>query len=395
MTDNEYRDNHYVPVWYQKRFIVRGQRHQELYRLDLKPDAVTDSQGNTHTKNAVHRSGPKHLCVQPDLYTAKLGGIQSTAIERLFFGQIDANGRKAVDYLESFSHPSMDRSAFTDLMYFMSSQRLRTPKGLDWLSSVLSTADRNALLREMVRLKRLFGAVWMEGVWQIADASKSGTKFIFSDHPVTVYNRACPPGSEWCRGANDPDVRFAATHTVFPLSAEKALILTNLTWVRNPYQSETAMRPNPVLAREAVMGVMDIQTHRQLSQQEVREINFIIKSRAYRYVAAGAEEWLYPERHVKESDWSRFGEGYLLMPDPRAVVYSTGTMLGYSGGRTAAFDAYGRRPGQMGYSFHEEPGDEFDTLHRFQREFAAQFGPVRRGRSFFSGRLGPARDAGE
>ncbi|MGA3372439.1 MAG: hypothetical protein ABSC48_11840 [Terracidiphilus sp.] len=61
-----------------------------------------------------------------------------------------------------------------------------------------------------------------------------------------------------------------------------------------------------------MFNVTDIQTLRHLSEQEVREVNFIIKSRAWRYIGAAREEWLYPERYVAKSDWYRYGYGYLL-----------------------------------------------------------------------------------
>jgi hypothetical protein len=41
----------------------------------------------------------------------------------------------------------------------------------------------------MVRLRNLYCAIWTECVWLLADASRSPTKFLVSDHPVTVYNR--------------------------------------------------------------------------------------------------------------------------------------------------------------------------------------------------------------
>ena len=76
------------------------------------------------------------------------------------------------------------------------------------------------------------------------------------------------------------------------------------------------MRPNPDLTRNAVFKLMNVQTQRHLSEREVREINFIIKSRAFRYIAAAKEEWLHPEEYVSKSQWPVFGDGYLLMPDP-------------------------------------------------------------------------------
>jgi hypothetical protein len=379
---SEYRFNHYVPEWYQKRFISDHQKERTLFRLDLKPENFTDSRGVTHQKQSLHRLGPKKFFAENDLYTTRFGDLESTAIEKLFFGLIDTNGRKAVEYFTDFAHPSINKDAFHALMIYMSTQKLRTPKGLDWLSNVVRDENRNNLLRKMVDLRQLFCAIWTECVWQIAVASESDTKFIISDHPITVYNRCCGPRSGWCRGFNDPDIGLNATHTLFPLSMEKVLILTNLTWVRNPYQSEIRWRPNPTMLRDAIFNFTEIQTMRHLTEQEVREINFIIKSRAYRYIAAGEEEWLYPENYVSKADWFKYGHGYLLMPDPRGVVYSTGIMIGGKNGVSTAFDAYGRRPGQEGFEFDAPVDDEFNTLQHFQGEFANLFGPYRRGRSF-------------
>jgi Protein of unknown function (DUF4238) len=214
---------------------------------------------------------------------------------------------------------------------YLTTQKMRTPKGLGWLKAQAGTSDREAILPFVVRLRDIFSAIWMECVWQIADSEQTETKFIISDHPVTVYNRRCGPLSDWCRGKNDPDIRFQGTHTIFPLSLEKILILTNLSWVRNPYQSETKLRPNPNFIREAVFKFTDIQTLRHLNEQEIRQVNFIIKSRALRYVAAAKDEWLYPDVYVSKSQWNEFGDGYLLMPDPRPIhqveKYSSGILM--------------------------------------------------------------------
>jgi hypothetical protein len=152
-------------------------------------------------------------------------------------------------------------------------------------------------------------ATWTACVWQIAEATNSPTKFIISDHPVTVYNRGCPPLSKYCRDGNDPDIRLHATHTYFPLSLEKVLVMTNRSWVRNPYQNETGVRPNPRLLRTAIFNLTTIQTGRQLSEDEVLQINSITKRRAYRYIAAAEKEWLYPERHVSTDHWKKLGDG--------------------------------------------------------------------------------------
>ncbi len=275
----------------------------------------------------------------------------------------------------------------------MSTQKLRTIKGLEWLATQSGAQDRRTVLSLMIRLRQLHCAIWTECVWLIADASKSETKFIVSDHPVTVYNRRCGPRSQWCRGANDPDIRYHGSHTIFPLSLNKVLILTNLSWVRNPYQSEVGMRPNPNPFRDSIFNFMEIQISRTLTEQEVREINFIIKSRARRYVGAGKEDWLYPERYVSKSDWNTYGHGYLLMPDPRAVHLGGDIYIGYKDGSSTAFDPYGRRPWQAG--FGKDSASDGKTLFRFQGEFARLFGPFRRGRSNNFGHLDKDRDDDE
>jgi len=380
---SEYRNNHYVPIWYQKRFFLAGCRDNELFYLNLKPKTFTDPRGVIHAMKGIHRWGPRLCFAEKDLYTTKFGQEESTKIEELFFGQIDEKGKRGVEYFTDFKHPSADGEAFENILMYISTQKLRTPKGLGWLSNKAGTTDRHQILRLMLELRQLHCAIWTESVWLIADASLSATKFILSDHPITVYNRRCGPRSQWCRDTNDPDIRFHGTHTIFPLSLDKILILTNLSWVRNPYQSEVDLRPNPNLFRDAIFKFTDIQTLRHLSEQEVREINFIIKSRAYRYIGAAKEEWLFPEKYVSKSDWYRYGHGYLLMPDPRSVTYGGQIIMGYADGSTSAHDEYGRRPWEAGYRGGDQAvSEDWHTFHRFKGEYARLFGPYRRGRAF-------------
>lgn len=387
---NEYQNNHYVPAWYQKRFVPVGQRDQKLFYLDFQPGFFVDSKSIAHARPAVRKQGFKHCFAAKDLYTTRFGAEESKSIEKHFFGQIDNIGSRAVDVFDNFSYTSVDGEAFQNLVMYMSTQKLRTIKGLEWLAAQSGARDKGRVLALMIKFQQLHCAIWTECVWLIADASKSETKFIVSDHPVTVYNRRCGPRSQWCRGANDPDIRYHATHTIFPLSSERILILTNLSWVKNPYQSEVGLRPNPDLFRGAIFKFLEIQTLRTLTEQEVREINFIIKSRARRYIAAGKEEWLYPENYVSKSDWNTFGHGYLLMPDPRAVYLGGDIYIGYKDGSSTAFDPYGRRPWQAG--FGKDSASDGKTLFRFQGEFARLFGPYRRGRSFNFDRLDNERD---
>lgn len=326
----EYRHNHYVPIWYQQRFMHRGQH--KYFRLDLKPEVVTSGKVK-FTRNALHHWAPDSVFAEDDLYTTRWGHITNTEIEKFFFGQIDNGAPAALDYFANFEDPDYSNEvAFKKLMTYMSLQKLRTPKGLANFAAQTKAENANQTLLRLQTFQNLYCAIWTESVWQIADASASPTKFIISDHPVTVYNRACPPLSKWCIGRNDPDIRMHATHTYFPLSLNKLLILTNLSWVRNPYQNELKLRPNPNFFRDTVFSFLSIQIGRKLTEDEVLEINYITKRRANRYIAAAERDWLYPEKQLSSDHWKKFGNGYLLMPEPRLLVMGGEILIGYKGG---------------------------------------------------------------
>ena len=371
-----YRHNHYVPEWYQKRFLAAGKG--KYFYLDLEPDTVT-SNGHTYRRKELNNWGPVSCFAQDDLYTTTWGGLENRDIEKFFFGQLDDKGRSAVDFFSDFSIRDGCQEAFLALIRYMSVQKLRTPKGLTWLRNVSRASSKNQTLMILQQISNIYCAVWSECVWQIADASRSNIKFIISDHPVVAYNRECFPLSEYCHDFNDPDIRFAATHSYFPLSQEKILILTNLSWVRDPYQNPTKLRPNPNFFRNSIFNFRRIQVERFLSEEEVLEINYITKKRALRYIAGAEKEWLYPEHHLSSTHWRKLGDGYLLMPDPRHIYGGGETIIGYDGGRSDAFSAYGHKPWQEGYEDKERDKREWDAMLRFKAEWAANFGPNYRG----------------
>lgn len=390
----DYRRNHYVPVWYQRRFLANDIRGKKFYYLDLDPDSVV-SDRRSYKRNALLRWGPRRCFFERDLYTTKFGEWELTEIEEKFFGKIDSAGSASVKYWSNFKHPSVDREAFQNLLLYMSIQKLRTPKGLDYLADLVKLSDKNMVLVKLQELQQLFCALWTECIWSIIDASESETKFILSDHPVTVYNKACFPLSKWCRGHRDPEIWLTGTHTLFPLSLEKMLVLTNLSWVRNPYESPLKTRPNPKLFRPAMFNFMQIQTGRFLTKVEVCEINYVLKRRARRYIAATEESWLYPENDIPTQYWDKLGNGYLFMPDPRSVTFSTEVIIGYDNKRADFFDEYGRKPWEPGYSDKHQQESEWDTFHAFQGEFARVFGPKRRGRAYEFGNLDSEEDSPE
>jgi hypothetical protein len=369
---SQYRHNHYVPIWYQKRFMLPDQ--SRYYRLDLKPD-VLGSGKNKYTRKDVHHWGPHRVFAEDDLYTTRWGNISNTEIEQFFFGRLDNDAPSAVEFFCNFDHQDISEAGFKQLMTYMSLQKLRTPKGLAAFEALAKSTNRNATLILLQQMQNLYCAIWTESVWQIADASNSATKLIISDHPVTVYNRACPPLSKSCQGHNDPDIWLHATHTYFPMSLDKVLILTNLSWVRNPYQNEVRVRPNPDLLRDTIFNFTAIQVGRQLSEDEVLQINYITKRRAYRYIAAAEKEWLYPEKRVSTDYWKKLGDGYLLMPEPRLISMGGEIFIGYEGGGSEAFSEYGHRPWQPGYKDKERERRESEALYRFQAEWAMKYGP--------------------
>jgi hypothetical protein len=367
----EYTHNHYVPVWYQRRFMLPGQ--SKYFRLDLKPDMITTPKGKIPSK-AEHEWSPEGIFAQDDLYTTKWGTITNTEIEKFFFGKLDNDALAAVEYFSNFSHTSANEKAFNTLLPYMSVQKLRSPKGLVDLAERAESQDNNMTLMLLQRVQNMFCAVWTEAVWQIADASNSPTKFIISDHPVTVYNRACPPLSKWCEGHNDPDVRLNATHTFFPLSLDKVLILTNLSWARDPYQNETRYRPNPGLFRTAIFNFLSVQVNRTLTEDEVLQINSITKRRAFRYIAAAKKEWLFPEKYCSTDNWKKFGDGWLLMPEQRLLYMGGEVVIGYRGGGGDSFSEYGHRPWEKGYKDEDRSKRETESLYRFKAEWAMKHG---------------------
>jgi hypothetical protein len=63
-------------------FLPPGRKDQELVYLDRTPGTFTDPHGVKHTRKAVRRLGFKHCFAEDDLYTAKFGPADSTAIEQ-------------------------------------------------------------------------------------------------------------------------------------------------------------------------------------------------------------------------------------------------------------------------------------------------------------------------
>jgi hypothetical protein len=140
---DEYRHNHYVPIWYQRRFMLP---HQDRYfRLDLKPEVVNNGKVK-YARRDVHEWSPGRIFAADDLYATKWGSITNTEIEKFFFGRLDSQGPRCVDYFDTFKHPSVDGKSFQDFLRYMSVQKLRTPKGLANLAATSKSGSENMTL---------------------------------------------------------------------------------------------------------------------------------------------------------------------------------------------------------------------------------------------------------
>lgn len=332
------RDNHYVPQWYQRGFLASGLN--KLNYLDINPETKVLDDGKVITMNSTSIKTTSQCFYQTDLYTTFFGGDINDEIERILFGQIDDYGARAVRaYI--CNDPRGWHDNFKKFFTYIDSQKIRTPKGLDWIKAHYSSLDQGDLMEEMQAIKNLHCTLWMEGVREIVSAENSAVKFIISDHPVTVYNHACPPDSKHCAYPNDPSIVLKGTQTVFPLNKDYCLILTNLEYAEDPENEDPlGKRTNPRLVRQSMVRTDAFIRSRSLNDNEVTAINLILKSRSRRYIAAAKEDWLYPEQ-APVSDWSGL-KSVLLPPENELYQYGGEMYVGYKDGRTYYQDAFGR-----------------------------------------------------
>lgn len=181
--------NHYVPQWYQKRFIPAGLKEQKLFYLDLTPDKIIHPDGKFHYRAALRTLGPMNCFMEKNLYTRYFGNQTSDVIEKRFFGELDRRGASGVDFYSNYSVRDRAGDAFRDLGYYLNAQKLRTPKGLDYLKVAANDSSHQIALGLMEQLYQIHGTIWSEGVWEVLECDESDTKFIISDHPVTTYNK--------------------------------------------------------------------------------------------------------------------------------------------------------------------------------------------------------------
>mgnify|MGYP001569941107 CR=1 FL=1 len=337
--------NHYVPIWYQKGFFV-GQRNS-LYLLDLAPPETKLPDGRVIAGRVVSHRAPKSCFWSEDLYTTRFGSRINDEIERYLFGEIDNYGASAVRAFAG-NDPVGIHKLFQRFFEYLDAQKLRTPKGLDWIKSNYPGLTQLGLMMEMQGLRQMHCTMWYESVLEIVSAEQSDVKFVVTDHPVTMYNAACPPSSLMCRYPNDPSIELIGTQTVFALDVDHCLILTNLEYAKNP--TKVNLKTSRTHARFHGQGIARTDAFirsRKLSSVEVNSINHLLKARARRYVAASQEAWLYPERQSSVT-WEGIGKT-LLPPSDELWHFGGEIYIGYQDGSTHYQDEFGRTSGAHAY----------------------------------------------
>jgi len=331
------RHNHYVPQWYQEGFFEPGKN--KLAYLDLAPRQETLADGRVIKHRDLFDSPTSRAFQQHDLYSTFLGNSVNDEIERFLFGDVDRKGSKAIR-----AYAGTDRSEwhhnFQTLFEYIDVQKIRTPKGLDWLKAQYPALTQNELMYEMQAIRTMHCTIWTEGVREIISAENSDVKFIISDHPVTIYNYAAAPDAPVCRYPNDPSIALKASQTIIPLTQEFCLILTNLEYAKNPETKPLEKRTFARNFRSSVVRTDAFVRERKLSAVQVNQINHIIKSRARRYVAAGRKEWLYPERTVNEP-WANLRRT-LLPPKDGLFLYGGEIYARFEDGHVHYQDEFGR-----------------------------------------------------
>ncbi|MGO7153209.1 DUF4238 domain-containing protein [Rhizobium leguminosarum] len=331
------RNNHYVPQWHQTRFMQPGSN--TLSYLDLKPTVHTKGDGALVPGKSLFQTPTVRAFCTRDLYSTFFGTDVNDEIERRLFGNIDARG---ADAIRAFS--GTDQTAwhdnFENLFQYLDIQKLRTPKGLSWLQTQYPELSQNELMQEMQGIRMLNVATWTTGVREIVSAENSPTKFILTDHPVTIYNHAAPPRDRRNDFPGDPSIALKASQTIYPLGLDHCLILTNLEYAKDPSTNPLEKRTFARNFQRALVNTINFIRTRHLTETQVIEINFIAKSRANRYIAAGRNEWLHPEASVTKP-W-RDLRTTLLPPEDELFHFGGEIYVGYEGGGVHYQDQFGR-----------------------------------------------------
>ena len=272
------RNNHYVPEWYQKGMLEPGRN--TLAYLDLTPAKQALGNGRVITARSQFKSPVSRAFKQRDLYSTFFETSINDEIERRLFGDIDTRGAAAIRAFAG-TNKSEWHNHFQTFFEFIDIQKVRTPKGLDWLKAQYPSLSQNELMFEMQGIRMMHCTIWSECVREIVSAEDVNVKFIISDHPVTIYNHAAPPNSLICDYPNDPAIALMASQTIFPLNRNFCMILLNLEYARDPTIDPLAKRTFARNYKNTMARTDAFIRDRKLSAKDVMKVNYLINCLLY------------------------------------------------------------------------------------------------------------------
>jgi hypothetical protein len=312
---SKYRNNHYVPEWYQKKFFPCSD--SKFHVVDLNPREITVK---GETKVVPYRSprGSSESFCSSDLYTLYTdNGCISTKIEKELFGEIDRKGAKSFSpFLTDNGTCTTDpREYLYDFLYYLNAQRVRTPMILEAYKYFISKQGEKHLnhLNLMHSTRQDNIITWMEAYWEVVSAVDSDVKFIISDNPVTFYNPMMFHGHKELEYQIFGSMMIG-TRVIFPLSKDFCLIITNREYINHPGFRCLEYRRNARVGGESMMNSDDIITGRKFSSEEVAIINFIIRSHADRYIAGSHKGFLLTDIEIDLCNHKEVDA--LLLPKP-------------------------------------------------------------------------------
>lgn len=367
--------HHYVPEWYQRRFIPPKSKDNNLWVLDLDPQPIPHPGGHHFDPNP-RRRGPDGSFQVPGLYSLHLGQKVSDIIETHFFGEIDRLGGPAVAALSDFVFTKTPSPNVQDLTRYLGAQKMRTPKGLAYLKAEAKTDDQEHAIYLMQKLHLAYVTMWMEGIWEVLRCDHTPTKLIITDNPVTCFNRQLPWDKPECRHPYEPGIDLVGTQTLFPLGPTRLLVISNLQFVRNHWINGKSQRTNARMFGDTMFYLGGIHTGRQMNEGEVRAANYILKKMATKFIAAGEEEWLYPEQKVKTKVWRDLGGEFFLRPDPRRTGFAGAMYVGYKDGSSWGMDEYGRVPDESDPNRKAQHDVEWESAQRTKEYWEKRHGPL-------------------
>jgi len=264
-------------------------------------------------------------------------------------------GFRGHDQIPSYyGHPSERQ----DLLLFLNAQRERTPRGIAQIKQFLAKRGRigppnNLIMMYFQRRRQLNCTVWAEGMWEIFSAKESQTKFLLSDDPVTLYNCDCYPASQACTFPNDPDPFWCGTRMLYPLSPTSLLVITHNEHADDPRRSKArANRRNARSHDQAILSYTDIINERELSEEQVHQVNFVLKARATRYVASNSREDLYPERATGVPRWCDIDR--IFYTRFKSFRTKSTLMVSYEDGSLMHSNAFGERDHVPGWFVRQQ-----------------------------------------